>query len=178
MSESGRILLAVLASALVCACDGAPPAPAEPPAGGATRPATDKTSVLPPQMVAAVSASKSSLLIGVHFALGATPVVGKPLPMDIAVLPHQSFASIKVLFSSQEGLRVVSGAELPQRPGPAEKLLTHQVVLEPTREGVFMVTAAVETESEEGTIMRLYSIPVIVAAQSPPPAAAPSTPPG
>jgi hypothetical protein len=174
MPQSGRILLAVLACALVCACDDAPPPTTRTPATGASPSSTGKASIVPPQMVSAVSAGRSSLLIGVHFALGTTPVVGKPLPVDIGVVPHQPFESLKVLFSSQEGLRVISGAEMPARSAPAEKLLTHQMVLEPSREGIYMVTAAVETDSEEGNIVRIYSIPVIVSAQAPQPEATPA----
>jgi hypothetical protein len=36
------------------------------------------------------------------------------------------------------------------------------VVVQPSQEGVFLIPAAVESESEEGTVTRLYSIPVIV----------------
>jgi hypothetical protein len=168
MSASGRILSAVIACALVCACDQSPPA-AEQPASGPARPAAEKAPVLPPEMVAAVSASRSSLLIGVHFTLGASPAVDKPLPVDIAVLPHQGFAKVNVHFTSQEGLRLVTGAEMPAQPGPAGKVLKHQLTLVPSRDGIFMVTAAVETESEEGTITRVYSIPVIVAGPAPAP---------
>lgn len=170
MPASGRTLLAVIAGVFVCACDNAPPA-AEQAASAPSRPASEKVADLPPQMVAAVSASRSSLIIGVHFALGATPVVGKPLPVDIGILPHQAFSKVTAHFTSQDGLTVVSGGELPAQPGPAGKMLKHQLTLNPSREGIYMVTAAVETESEEGTITRVYSIPVIVAAAAP---AAPS----
>ena len=61
----------------------------------------------------------------------------------------------------------------------AEKPLTHQLVLLPAKEGMFMVTATVETEGEEGNVSRIFSIPVIVAAagsrrDGPPPATAPA----
>jgi hypothetical protein len=175
MFQTGRAVLAVVACALVCACDDAPPAAEKTAANAAPRQSADKGASLPPEMVAAVSASKSSLLIGVHFALGAPPTVGKPLPVDIAVVPHRPFTSVRVHFDSQDGLQVTSGSEMPaQADVKPEKVLPHKLVLQPTRDGVFMLTAAVETEAEEGTITRIYSIPVIVhgtpaAAGSPPP---------
>jgi hypothetical protein len=46
-------------------------------------------------------------------------------------------------------------------------------VLLPKREGMFMVTSTVETDSAEGNITRIFSIPVIVAAA---PADAPAAP--
>jgi hypothetical protein len=165
MVPSGRcrVLLALLACALVHACDDAPPAREKSAPAGESPSRAVKGSNLPPDMVAAVSASRSSLIIGVHFALRAQPAVGQPLPVDIAILPHQQFASMRAHFDGPDGLEVSSGREMPvQSTVNAEKLLSHRLVLTPSRDGVFMVTAAVETESEEGTITRIYSIPVIV----------------
>ena len=46
-------------------------------------------------MVAAVPAGKSSKYVGVHFSLGNSPVVNQALPMDIAIIPHEDFASLR-----------------------------------------------------------------------------------
>jgi hypothetical protein len=163
MFSNGRVLLALLAGAFVCACDDAPPAAPNPADSTASRSRTEPDTPLPPHMVAAVSASKSSLIIGVHFALGAQPVVGKPLPVDIAVLPHQPFTAVSAQFDGPEGLAVTGGKVMPAQPAMEPgKVLTHKLTLEPSREGVFMVTAAVDTDSENGMITRIYSIPVIV----------------
>jgi hypothetical protein len=60
----------------------------------------------------------------------------------------------------------------PHGDSPKEKALTHELVLQPAKEGLFMITAIVETEGEDGTVTRVFSIPVIV---SPPePAAVPA----
>jgi len=177
MVPSGRVLLALLACTFVCSCDDAPPAAADPAASTAARPGTRAESPLPPEMVAAVSASKSSLIIGVHFALGGQPVIGKPLPVDIAVVPHQPFAAVRVHFLGPDGLAVTSGKDMPTQsavvPG---SILSHKLTLEPSRDGVFMLTAAVETESEEGMIVRTYSIPVIVSGSGDGVATAPAAP--
>lgn len=165
MFQSRRALsTVVVAVALVLssACDDAPPA-APTASPDAARPAQAPGSALPSEMVAAVSASKSSLILGVHFALRAPPVVGKPLPVDIAVVPHRPFDQVRVSFDSQDGLQVTSGQTMgPHKDVSAEKSLSHTLTLEPLKEGVFMVTATVETDSDEGNIVRMYSIPVIV----------------
>jgi hypothetical protein len=179
MFPRGRVLLALIASALLCACDDAPPAGSTP-AGGSSRPAQSK-GALPPDMVAAVSASQSSLIISVHFALGGQPAIGKPLPVDIAVVPHRPFASVRAHFDSQDGLQVTEGAVMPeQKDASAEKPLPHRIVVQPLKEGVYMITVGVETQSDEGNITRIYSIPVIVQppGATPAPATAPAaTPP-
>src|SRR5687767_6895360 len=104
MLQTVRALSAIVACVLVGACDNAPPA-AETPAAGAAARIESKSASVPPEMVSAVSASKSSLLLSVHFSLGAQPTVGKPLPVEIAVVPHRPFASLRVHFDTADGLK-------------------------------------------------------------------------
>lgn len=169
------LMLAVLAGVLASACDDAPPAK---PAGDAAPAAkAQKTEgLVPPNMVSAVSASKTSGLIGVHFKLEAPPVVGMPVGVEIAIIPHRQFNALHVLFETPEAVILATGDRF-DAPGEvkAETVLAHKVVVQPNQEGVFLITAAVESESEEGTLTRIYSIPVIVYGKLPDrkPAAAP-----
>ena len=137
-------------------------------------------------MVAAVSAGKSATVVGVYFTLGAAPTVGTALPIDIAILPHLDFSSLRARFDSPgAGLTLVSGDNLaPFADLKAEKAIEYKLVFMPQKPGVFMVTANVETVGSEGTVSRIFSIPVIVApaggsepAPETPPATAPASPP-
>jgi len=120
------------------------------------------------QMVAAVSSSHSATVIGVYFSLRKTPTVRQALPVDIVLVPHQKLARLVGHFDGQEGITVVSGDAMePKTDVDAESTLKHQLVLMPTAEGVFMITASVETEGAEGTVSRLFSIPVIVVPSQP-----------
>ncbi len=121
--------------------------------------------------VAAVSAGKSSAAVGVYFMLGNSPTVATALPVDIAILPHQDYSSLRARFDSPGGgLTVVSGDNLePIENLKAEEPLVHKLVLMPQKAGVYMVTANLETLGTEGMVSRIFSIPVIVA-----PAAAPA----
>jgi hypothetical protein len=77
-------------------------------------------------------------------------------------------------FEARDGLALAIGNELERQADPvAEKVIKHQLILLPGKEGVFMVTAVVETESGDGTVSRIFSIPVIV---GPAPAAAAGAP--
>jgi hypothetical protein len=129
-------------------------------------------------MVAAVSAGKASNVIGLHFSLGASPTVNTPLPVKVAIVPHRKFSSIRVHFESQDGLAAASGDNFGPVTNPeAETALSHDLILLPSREGMFVVTSSVETESEDGNVTRIFSIPVIVAAAvaaAPPAAPAPA----
>ena len=155
-------LMAVVATVgLFAACEDSSKAPAAA-APTAAKPKV-KTESLPPDMVAAVSASRSSSAIGMHFALGSKPEVNKPLPVEIAIVPHQDFTTVRAHFENQEGLAVTVGEDYGPMKGPAlEKPLRHQLVLLPRREGVFVITASIETTDPAGNVTRVFSIPVVV----------------
>jgi hypothetical protein len=181
-SRARRSLLAAFSAGfLLAACEDSAPDPQA--AGPAvTTKAAPKTNELPPNMVAAVSAGKTATAIGVHFSLGVLPAVNTALPVDVALVPHETFASVGAHFQSQDGLTLLSGDALaPIKTPAAEKIIKHQLTLMPARTGVFIVTASVETEGAEGTVTRVFSIPVIVEPPAPAaaePASAPETPPG
>ena len=157
-----RMLAALVFGMWLTACDESPgEAPA--PAGGVPRQATSKVAGLPADMVAAVSAGRSSSVISVHFALGKVPSVGNSLPVEIAIVPHQEFTSIEAHFEARDGLVLSSGDSLgPVGDAAAEQVIKHQLVLLPARDGVYMVTASIETQGADGAVTRIFSIPVIV----------------
>lgn len=165
------LYVAVSASVLLAGC-GDPPAEKPASTTVAAKPAGPKPAIAGAQMVAAVAAGKAVTAVGVHFSLGNTPKVATALPVDIAVITHQEFSSLRAHFESQDGLTLISGEDLaPRSDVKAESNIQHQLVLMPARDGVYMVTVSVDTEGKEGIVSRLFSIPVIVA-----PAAAPATP--
>ena len=171
------LVLAMMAGVLASACNDPPPP--TPSGAASSKPPAKPEGLVPPNMVSAVSASKTSSLISVHFRLEAPPMVGKPLDVEIAVIPHRAFNSLHALFETPDSVILAIGDRF-DAPGDvkAETVLSHKLVVQPTQEGVFLITAAVESESEEGTITRIYSIPVIVYGEIPArkPAAAPPVP--
>jgi hypothetical protein len=173
MTGFRAMVCAVLSAGVLLAGCGDPP-PEEPakPSAGARNNTAPKVPSSIAQMVAAVSTGKTATAVGVHFSLGTTPRVGTALPVDIAVITHEDFVSLRVHFESQDGLTLVSGEELPPRlEVKAETTLPHQLVLMPARDGVYMVTVIVDTEGKEGLMSRIFFIPVIVV-----PAVAPAEP--
>lgn len=168
------LVVAAVACAVAAACDDAPTKPAsQAPAATVTKPKSNEAS-LPSNMVAAVSSGKTATVIGVHFALGAAPAVGQSLPVSIAVVPHTSFSSVQASFEAPDAVILATGELIePLKDVKPESIISHTLVLQPRQEGVFLVTAAVETEGEEGTVTRIYSIPLIV---NPAPAVKPAAP--
>lgn len=178
--EAWRLLLATLAvSWLLTAChDSAPDAPAKPAAAGGNSKAP-KTSELGVDMIAAVAPESSSAVIGMYFALTKAPVINEGFPLDIVIVPHREFSSVSVHFFSQNGLTLVSGdSTVPLPDAKPEKAIKHQLVLMPAQEGLYMISATVETTGVDGTVSRMFSIPVVVTSpDAAPPAATPSAKP-
>jgi hypothetical protein len=132
-------------------------------------------------MVAAVSAGRSSGVISVHFALSKPPVVGQALPVDIAIVPHHDFNSVRAHFDGMDGITVTTGTAMdPVTDVKLESVLKHQLVVLPAKEGVYLISATVESESPtEGTVSRVFSLPMVVSArESQEPAPAAASPPG
>jgi uncharacterized lipoprotein len=179
MSGSMRALVfASLSAALLAAC-GDSSSGNQDGSADTTRTKLPKGDDLPPEMVAAVPAGKSSNAISVHFALSAAPEVNKPLSVDIAIVPRQDFAAVRARFEGVEALAVTAGDSLTPAASPKiNSIIKHQLVLLPRNEGVFMITATVDTDSAtEGGVTRVFSVPVMVAGAAPaapaPAAAAP-----
>jgi hypothetical protein len=170
------LVLAVFAGAsLLAACGDPPP---EAPVGPKTNSAKTPTLAgLTPDMVAAVPAGRSSSAISVHFALAKPPQVGQAFPVEIAIVPHEDFISVRAEFDGVDGLAITVGAVMePVRDVKLESVLKHQLVLLPAREGVYVISATVSTDSPGGTVSRVFSLPVIVAAGETQPAPAAAAP--
>jgi len=180
MVKTSHRAVVFAAAACVCMLAGCGDAPTE---AQSSVPTADKKVPLPKvadletDMVAAVSAGKGFTSVGVHFALRAPPKVNTPLPVDVAIVPHRKFTMIRARFEGRDGLATAAGDDFgPRSDVASEVTLTHQIVLLPSKEGIALVTVSVETEGDDGNVVRTYSIPVIVAgaetaADSPPPAA-------
>lgn len=172
-------VLAVLAcGSLVSAC-GDSPSEEQAAAPKSTPGKPAKLAGLPPEMVAAVPANRSSTAVTVHFALGKPPVVGEAVPVEIAIVPHQDFTSLRAHFVGAEAVAVTVGdAMAPVSDVKLETVIKHQLVLLPSTEGIFMISASLETESpSEGTVSRVFSLPMIVSgAGKPAPTPAPTPP--
>jgi hypothetical protein len=183
MSSSRTCWVVVCAAGVLLAgCDDGPPEPAPATTTAAPKPAKSPASQVPPDMVAAVGSTRNSNAVSVHFKLNGNPTVGQALPVDIAIVPHATLSGVSAHFEVRDGLAVATGDSLVREANPTpEEVIKHQLVLLPSKEGVFMVTALIDTESSDGSTSRIFSIPVIVGAAAtaaaPPPSPPPPTPP-
>ena len=129
----------------------------------------------PPDMVAAVSASKTPGPVEVRFALSAKPLVGKPVDIRLALTPNVELERLYARFQPSDGLDLVKGGETDHIERPAVGTdIAHTVTVTPKADGIFYVTATVISDSSTESVSPVYSIPIIAGAGLPelPPAAA------
>ncbi len=180
-----RTVAVVLATIIgLCDCGSSGPDAAAT-IGGKPKPGPAAQAPGRPDMVAAVSASKTPGLLEVRFALSARPVVGQPLDIQVALIPTVDLERVYARFQAGEGLDLVKGAETRHfehaTPGMA---LEHTLTVTARSDGIFYITATVVTDSATESVARNYSIPIIAgagipelpAANTPPPQPAPTAP--
>jgi len=115
-------------------------------------------------MVAGVTPGKGGPPVGLKFELRDLPQVGRPLDVDIAVVPDApQIDRIYAKFQGSPGLDLVEGAELASVAKPAAgTVIRHVVRVLPKEDGIFTVSATVSVDLANDSITRSYSIPVIV----------------
>jgi hypothetical protein len=121
-----------------------------------------------PDMVAAVSASKTPGAADVRFALSGRPTVGQPVDIQLALTPTVELDRLYARFQASEGLDLVKGGETAHYDQPGRgKELSHTVTVIPKSDGIFNVTAVVLSDSDTESIARTYTIPIIAGAGLP-----------
>lgn len=129
---------------------------------GATKGASVGASKVRSDMVSAVSASKVGPPVELKFALQERPQVGEPVDVEVALIPVTPLTRLFVRFQPSSGLTLVKGAESPQFERPATgEAIRHVVTVMANHDGIFYISAAVVADSEESSLTRSFSIPLI-----------------
>jgi hypothetical protein len=162
----GVAAFVVMASVGLSGCGSAEP---DPTAAGPSSSGKPKVSAgNRPDMVAAVSASKTPGAVDVRFALSGRPTVGQPLEVQVALTPTQELDALYARFDASDGLELVKGVETPHLKEPATgSALEHSVTVVPRSDGIFNLTAVVLSDSPKESVTRYFSIPIIAGAGLP-----------
>jgi hypothetical protein len=120
-------------------------------------------------MVTAVSPATARAPVELKFLLGNRPEVGKPLDVEIAVLPVSDVDRISAIFQVGPGLELRQGGQMAviENPEP-NAAINHKITLVPLQDGIFFVSATVHVDSPTQSLTRTFSFPVIAGAGAPP----------
>jgi hypothetical protein len=118
----------------------------------------------PDDMVAAVSPGKGGPPVELKFELRGAPQAGKPVDVDIAILPDApAINRLYGRFTGGEGIELVDGGELAAVDKPAQgTVIRHVLRIVPKQDGIFTFSAVVSVDLADDSVTRAFTIPVIV----------------
>jgi hypothetical protein len=123
-------------------------------------------------MVEAATQGKSQAPVGLKFDVLQRPVQGEPLEIAIALLPGEAAGPAIVELSGTDGLQVPAGqSRFEFASVEPSQVYRRSITLTPTAEGVFLLTLTVNLQHDQMADTRVFSVPVIVSAEAPPPSA-------
>jgi hypothetical protein len=165
--------LLVLCSAAVaiggCHRDSNQAPPANPASRANTAPAAPARRAQPQEsttgMVEAVSQGKSQASVTLKFDLLQRPAVGQPLEIAIALLPQIAAGPATIDVSGSAGVQLAAGDAQIEFPSvEAAQVYRRSIMVTPSVDGVQFVTLSVSLKHDEITDSRVFSVPIIVAA--------------
>lgn len=113
-------------------------------------------------MVQAAPQGKSLLALDMKFDLGSRPQLGRPLEVNVALIPQMAGgpASLQVTGSTGFASAETGVLEIPDLvPG---EVYRHTLKLTPNSEGLQVVNVTVSVKQEDVNDSKVFSIPVIV----------------
>ena len=113
-------------------------------------------------MVAAPSPGKTAGAVALKFAVTKKPEVGTPVDIRLALIPTPGLERVVASFQASDGLELRSGAKTPTFEKPeAGTSIDHTLTVVPSSDGIFYVTAVVVSDSEQTSVARTFTIPLI-----------------
>ena len=135
-------------------------------ATAAVKKPVNPTDELAPTFVAAVASVKAGtppIPVQVRFALHDPPQAGTPVDMELALIP--TTGTLDRIFGKvegEDGLSVVSGAELPDTQKPLESTPVHHTLqLLAKQDGIYELTVNVSVDAGGILSTQAFTIPVI-----------------
>jgi hypothetical protein len=116
-----------------------------------------------PDMVAAFSGTGSQAgLVDLRFKLLSRPAVGKPVEIELELIPTVELERLFARFQAADGLQIVAGAESEHFDHPVKGTpVKHKLTVSAASDGIFYLTAVVLADSETQSIARTFFVPLI-----------------
>jgi len=118
-------------------------------------------------MARAVGNGKPGAAVDLRYDLLQRPEAGKPLQLQVALVPGPGVDGMEVTFSGMDGISLsgeLTASFAGVKSGEAYK---HTLSVLPDRNGVFYVTASINAQVGGAMAGRTYSIPFVVGADTP-----------
>lgn len=156
--------LTVLALLAACNSDPEPEAAAsaaQPAPAVAAKPAVAPNDPVA-KMARAVGNGKPGAAVDIRYEILARPEVGKPVEVEVALLPGPGVDSMEATFGGMEGITLAGSLQASFPAVKAGESYKHTLSLLPDRNGVFYITVSVNAAMGEITMGRTFSLPFAV----------------
>jgi hypothetical protein len=147
-----------------CGSKSEPAAPGKSAKAAVVKKVASPADTLSPNLVGAVVTTKAGAgLLQVKFEIGARPVVGDPVDIDVVIQPAaDTIDRISGTIQGDDGLDVVSGEVIPPTEKPVYGTpIHHAVKVRPKRDGIFTLSATMSVESGGQVLNPVFAFPVI-----------------
>ncbi len=163
-----RHLWCIAALAMLSAC-GSEPAP--PPAAAPEAPAASPAQAAQPtpapavpadpteKMARAVGGGKPGAAVDLKYEFVARPEPGKPVQLDVALIPSAGVDSMTARFSGMEGITLAGDLTAEYASVQPKEPYSHSLSVLADRAGVFYITVSVDTVIGGATLGRTFAIP-------------------
>lgn len=156
-------LTASLFGLAACGSGDKTSAPVTPQQRPVVRPRVDAPADPTEKMAHAVIIGKSGAAVDLKYDVLAKPVAGKPIELDLALIPGTLLDSMTVSLNVAQGLSVVSTGEASFGKLAIGEVARHVFTLMAEHPGVVYLTVTANTYSVGISSTRAFAIPLIVA---------------
>ncbi|HEY6644805.1 MAG TPA: hypothetical protein VIZ63_21930 [Povalibacter sp.] len=160
-----RLVGCIAALALLSACGSDPEAPvaAAPVAETAPVEATPALMAADPteKMARAVGNGKPGAAVDIKYEFVSRPEPGKPVQLDVALIPSAGVDSMTAKFSGMEGITLAGDLAVEYANVQAREPYKHSVSVLADTAGVFYITVSVDTVISGATLGRTFAIPFV-----------------
>jgi len=160
-----RHLCCIAALAMLSACGSEPEPP--PPAAPAAAPVqAAQPQPAPPadpteKMARAVGNGKPGAAVDIKYEFVSRPEPGKPVQLDVALIPSAGVDSMTAKFSGMDGITLAGDLIADYASVKAKEPYKHSVSVLADRAGVFYITVSVDTVIGGATLGRTFAIPFV-----------------
>jgi hypothetical protein len=154
-------VLGIMAALSGCGSDPEPQnAVAATPPAQAAKPANvvDPTA----RMARAVGGGKPGAAVDLKYEFLSRPAVGKPVEVELALIPNAGVKSLAITVSGMEGVTLAGNLTADFTDVKAGQPYKHQFSLLADRAGVFYLTVAAITKIGGASMGRTFSVPFVV----------------
>ena len=166
MTHARQILcLGLMAMLSACGSDEPPPAAASTTdvakQTAQPKPATPAVADGTEKMARAVGNGKPGAAVDIKYEFASKPEVGKPVQLEIALIPSAGVDSLEATFSGMEGITLAGPLTASISSAKAGEPFKHSLSVLANQSGVFYITVSVNTQISGATLGRTFSIPFV-----------------